>query len=289
MASKTARWHAVSRDGTQLGVFESGAGPPLLLVHGSLGDHTRWDALRPYLEPDLTVFAMDRRGRGASTDAPEYAVEREYEDVAAVIDAIAERTGQDVTGYGHSYGGLCLFGAAPLTRNLGRLVLYEGWPAPDPEPFQAPADLLSRVQALLDDGEVDSALELILREVVGMTDQEIAAYRDDPSWSGRVAAAPTFLREEEAFATVQWSPTSAARIRVPTLILTGDQSPPWRAHADEVVNAVPDGRLVVLRGQGHGADIVAPASVAAALRAFIAPDDQRGATDAAVPVAQEAR
>jgi pimeloyl-ACP methyl ester carboxylesterase len=66
-------------------------------------------------------------------------VEREYEDVAAVIDAIAERAGQPVTAYGHSYGGLCLFGAAPLTTNLGRLALYEGWPPPDPEPFEPSA------------------------------------------------------------------------------------------------------------------------------------------------------
>jgi hypothetical protein len=56
------------------------------------------------------------------------------------------------------------------------------------------------VEALLADGQVDTALELILREVVGMTDEEIAAYRADPSWSGRVAAAPTFMREEAAFA-----------------------------------------------------------------------------------------
>jgi pimeloyl-ACP methyl ester carboxylesterase len=244
-------------------------------VHGGLGDHTRWDALRAHLEPNLTVFAMDRRGRGASTDGPDYALEREYEDVAAVIDAIGGRTGQPVTGYGHSYGGLCLFGAAPLTSNLGRLALYEGWPPPDPQAFAPSTGLRRRLETLLAEGEVDTALELILSEVVGMTHQEIATYRADPSWSGRLAAAPTFPREEEAFATAEWSPEAAARIRVPTLILTGDQTPPWRAHADEVVEALPNGRLVALTGQGHSADIVAPALVASALRDFITPDAHR--------------
>ena len=276
-----ARWYAVSRDGTRLGVFESGQGPPLLLVHGALGDHTRWDVLRAYLEPHMTVFAMDRRGRGASTDAPVYAAEREYEDVAAVIDAIAQRTGQAVTAYGHSYGGLCAFGAATLTSNLGRLALYEGWPPPDPEPFEPSVDLRQQVETLLGAGDVDEALELILGEVVGMTDQEIATYRADPSWSGRVAAAPTFFREEAAFAKAVWSRPAAARIRVPTLVLTGDQTPSWRSHADEVVDALPDARRVVLAGQGHSADITAPASVAAALRTFIDPDEYAAATDAA--------
>ena len=66
-----------------------GDGPPLLLVHGGLGDHTRWGPLLPYLDPHFTVHAMDRRGRGVSGDGPDYSPLREFEDVAAVIDAIA--------------------------------------------------------------------------------------------------------------------------------------------------------------------------------------------------------
>jgi pimeloyl-ACP methyl ester carboxylesterase len=230
---------------------------------------------------------MDRRGRGASSDHDDYALEREYEDVAAVIDAIADRTGQPVTAYGHSYGGVCVFGAAPLTTNLGRAVLYEGWPPPDPEPFEMSGDLRTQVEALLAAGEVDDALVLICREVVGMTDEEIAAYRADPSWAGRVAAAPTFLREQAAFASASWSREAAARIRVPTLILTGDQTPSWRSHVDEVVDALPDARRVVLTGQGHSADFVAAEAVDAALRAFLGLNDDGPMTDPAVPAARE--
>ena len=94
--------HALSRDGTEIGYFTSGVGPPLVLVHGGLGDHTRWGALRPHLEPHVTVHAMDRRGRGASGDHPGYSIEREYEDVAAVVDDIAESSGARVSVYGHS-------------------------------------------------------------------------------------------------------------------------------------------------------------------------------------------
>jgi pimeloyl-ACP methyl ester carboxylesterase len=103
-----------------------------VLVHGASADHTRWRPLLPYLEPYVTVHALDRRGRGASGDAPEYRLEREYQDVAAVVDTVAPAAGQPVSVYGHSHGGIVAFGAAAMTTNVRRLVLYEGWPVPDP-------------------------------------------------------------------------------------------------------------------------------------------------------------
>ena len=104
-----------SRDGTEIAYWTSGEGPPLVVVHGTPADHTRWRPLLPYLEPHLTVHAMDRRGRGASGDAPDYGLAREYEDVAAVVDAVAEASGAPVDLYGHSHGGIVAFGAATLT------------------------------------------------------------------------------------------------------------------------------------------------------------------------------
>jgi pimeloyl-ACP methyl ester carboxylesterase len=91
-----------------------------VLVHGAVADHTRWRRLLPYREPQVTVHAMDRRGRGASGDASDYHATREFEDVAAVVD---EAAGSAVDLYGHSFGGFCAFGAAQLTSNIHRLVL----------------------------------------------------------------------------------------------------------------------------------------------------------------------
>lgn len=79
-----------SREGTEISYWTSGQGPPLLLVHGMTADHTRWRPLLPDLEPHATVYAMDRRGRGGSGDGPEYSMAREFDDVAAVVDAVAE-------------------------------------------------------------------------------------------------------------------------------------------------------------------------------------------------------
>jgi alpha-beta hydrolase superfamily lysophospholipase len=96
-----------------------------VLVHGSIADHTTLDPFVEVLRFDLTTYAMDRRGFGASGDNDEYAVERDYEDVAAVVEEVASRTGGPVAVFGHSYGASCAMGAATLTRSIRQLVLYE--------------------------------------------------------------------------------------------------------------------------------------------------------------------
>jgi pimeloyl-ACP methyl ester carboxylesterase len=74
-----------SNDGAVIGFQRSGAGQPLLLVHGTTADHRRWSPISPHFEQHFTVYAMDRRGRGGSSDSPDYHIMREAEDVAAVV------------------------------------------------------------------------------------------------------------------------------------------------------------------------------------------------------------
>ena len=101
---ETGRFEVPSADGTSIAVWVEGSGPPLVLVHGSLTDHTTFAPFVAELRDGLTTFSMDRRGYGASGDADGYAIEREFEDVAAVVAAVAARTGRPVTLLGHSYG-----------------------------------------------------------------------------------------------------------------------------------------------------------------------------------------
>jgi pimeloyl-ACP methyl ester carboxylesterase len=110
-----------SADGTQLAVWKSGEGPPLVLVHGATADHSRWAPALPALEEHFTVYNFDRRGRGKSGDAADYALEREYEDVVAVV----ESAGTEVNLLGHSHGGVCALEAALLSDRIRKLVLYE--------------------------------------------------------------------------------------------------------------------------------------------------------------------
>jgi pimeloyl-ACP methyl ester carboxylesterase len=113
--------HVESSDGATIACYVAGHGSPLVLVHGTSADHTRWAPVSAALEARTTTYAIDRRGRGASTDGREYTIESEFEDVAAVIDSIEG----DVDVLGHSYGAICALEATLRTSGVRRLVLYE--------------------------------------------------------------------------------------------------------------------------------------------------------------------
>jgi pimeloyl-ACP methyl ester carboxylesterase len=258
-----------SPDGTAIAVWHTGGGSPLVMVHGVTADHTRWQPLLPWLEPYVTVYTMDRRGRGASGDHPEYDLAREWEDVAAVVDAVADAAGSPVDLYGHSYGGLCAYGAATLTRNLRRLVLYEGWPSEDPSAHALLPGVGQRLAELLAAGEHDAVVEALFRGF-GATDEEIAGMRAQPSWRARVAGAPTIPRELAAAAVAHFDPGQAATITVPTLLLTGaDSEDPAVRDVPAVAAALPDARVEVIAGQGHLADVLAPEFLAGHLLDFL--------------------
>ncbi len=112
-------------DGSKIAVWVEGQGPPLVLVHGSLGDHTGFTALVEEMKVDFTTFALDRRGFGASADDDGYSIEREFDDVATVVDAVAAQRSGSITLMGHSFGANCAMGGAARTPNVRHLVLYE--------------------------------------------------------------------------------------------------------------------------------------------------------------------
>ena len=259
-----------SPDGTEIASWQTGSGPPLVLVHGTPADHTRWRPLLPYLEPHFTVHAVDRRGRGASTDSPDYALEREFEDVAAVVDAVAASTGSAVSVYGHSHGGFVAFGAATVTSNIDKLVLYEGWPVPDPQALALPADLEDRMDVLLAAGDRDAVVEVFFRGMEDLSDEDMAAFRAAPSWAGRVAAAHTITREVRGEATAPLDEDLARRITVPVLLVTGDNSAdPAKPYAEVVAGALPNARVLVLDGHEHVADVLDPEFFASCVLPFL--------------------
>jgi pimeloyl-ACP methyl ester carboxylesterase len=265
---------AVSRDGTEIAYWTSGEGPPLLLVHGAPADHTRWGPLLPYLEPHATVHAMDRRGRGQSGDAPDYRLAREFEDVAAVVEAVAAGSGSTVDVYGHSFGGLCAFGAATVTSGIRRLVLYEGWPVVNADAVAVPPGVAERVDALVAHGNRDAAVETVFREVAMLSDEEVSGLRADPAWEARVAVVHTITRELRVLSEAAFDSERAAQITVPTLLVTGAGSAdPSAADVETVAAALPNARIAVLEGQQHVADVLAPEVFARHLVAFLRGED----------------
>lgn len=242
-----------SNDGTAIACEKTGSGPPLVLLHGTTADHTRWAPVLPALSERFTVYACDRRGRGASDDGDPYAIEREFEDVAAVVDGI----GGPVDLLGHSHGALCALEGATRTRNLRRLVLYEP-PIPDGEPI-VPEDLVERLDALLAAGDKDGALCTFLTEGPRVPPKELALMRSRPVWRVRVEGAGTIPREVRAVNRYRFVPERFQNLKVPILLLLGGESPSFfRIAMERVQSAVPNARLDVLPGQQHVAIDTAP-------------------------------
>jgi pimeloyl-ACP methyl ester carboxylesterase len=242
-----------SRDGTPIAVFQSGDGPPLVLVHGAAADHTTFRVVGPRLAERSTVHAMDRRGRGASGDTAPYAIEREYEDVVAVAEAAARLASAPVAVVGHSFGGRIGLGAAGLTDALDRLVVYEGAPPAAEQPYER-ADAVARLGELRDAGENEALLVTFLRDVVGMSEVELEAYRANPVWPDRVAAAPTVVRELAAGASASAGLDALGWARIPVLQLLGSASRPSFVAATAALDGrLPNGRVVRIEGAKHAA------------------------------------
>lgn len=263
-----SRFEVESSDGTALAVWTAGEGPPIVLVHGSMADHTTLAPLIDELSTDMATFAMDRRGFGASADTPPYSIERDFEDVAAVVDAVAARTGGPVRRFGHSYGANCALGGATLTDHVGHLVVYE------PSLGLAyPPGSIEAVEEAVAAGDLDRAVVAVLAGVLELTEEEIDAVRASrtPSWSTRIASAWTMPRECEVEASWRYELGRFDGIGAPVLFLAGSESPSHVAKAtQEARDAIPDARVHVLEGHAHMAHKSDPALVGAVLRRCIA-------------------
>jgi pimeloyl-ACP methyl ester carboxylesterase len=247
-------------DGTVIGAWRSGNGPPIVLVHGTADDHTAWDLVAPRLAMRFTVYAVDRRGRGASPWAgPIYGIEQEFDDIAAVVDS----TGTPTWLVGHGYGADIAIGAALRTRNLAGLVLYE------PAPGIPTVDEATRAEAerRIATGDRDGALSLMLSGVLGLDDEAVAGLRAEPGWATTLAMTETMPRELRA--EQLWRPAGYDDLVLPTLLLLGSTSPEWAGRWTSMAQAaIPSSRLQVLDGHGHLALSTAPELVARAIIDF---------------------
>ena len=260
----------LSTDRTSIAFEQTGYGTPLLLVHGTNSNHTQWNLALPYLMPHFTVYTLDRRGRGQSGDAPEYSIQREFEDVAALVNAI----GGPVDVLGHSFGAACVLGAARLMPNLHRMILYE---PPMLQAQQSPqrAQLLAHMEQLLAQGENALVVITLLRDMLGVPQAMIDRIQTLPNWADQVAAAHTIpreLRQSHAYAP---DLTALEILSVPTLFLLGEQSPIFFRQTTETLHAhLPNSQITVLSGQQHSAMLTAPELFAAEVIKFLACEAQ---------------
>ena len=250
MEEETAMPMVTAPDGTPIAYSVSGAGPALLLVHGATADQSRWSTVTPRLAEHLTVYAMDRRGHGESGDAADYVLEREFEDVAAVVDAI----GGPVYLLGHSYGAVCALEAALLARNIAKLILYE-----PPIQMPSPHGVAAKINRLLEEGRKEDALVTFLLEAVRAPRKDVEASRSHPVWPVRVASAGTLAREITALEEYTLQPERFQYMTIPTLLLLGGESVPDFVKVTERVHAaLPVSHIERLPGQRHSAMNTAP-------------------------------
>jgi pimeloyl-ACP methyl ester carboxylesterase len=257
-----------SADGTAIAFDRSGRGPALILVAGASSTRASAAALAEVLSPDFTVFAYDRRGRGDSGDTAPYAVEREVEDIQALIDA----AGGSACLYGHSSGAaLSLEAGLRLPGVIEKLALYEAPFIVDDSRPPAPPDFAAQLNALVAAGRRGDAVELFQR-VVGLPPEMIAQFRQSPMWPAMEAGAHTLAYDAAIMGdTESGSPLPLgkyAAVRIPTLVMDGtvflgsEQNHAWMRHsADELARILPHAQRRILEGQDHGAaaDVLAPA------------------------------
>jgi pimeloyl-ACP methyl ester carboxylesterase len=243
---------ATSADGTSIAFERLGDGPPLIVVGGATCDRARMREVSEGLARSFAVINYDRRGRGDSGDTPPYAVEREVEDLAALIEA----AGGTASLYGHSSGAALVLHAGAAGLAVEKLVLHEPPYSPDEEEHRSAARELGRqIKELLDDGRRGDALELFFTGV-GMPAEMVGEMRREPGWAALEALAPTLAYDSEVMGDVSRGgtvPTDlAARVEAPALVLVGGAGPPWMIEVGkQVAAAVQHGEHRVLEGQEH--------------------------------------
>jgi pimeloyl-ACP methyl ester carboxylesterase len=241
-----------SADGTAIAFTRAGAGPAVVLVDGAMCYRTNgpMGPLAERLTDHFTVYTYDRRGRGESGDTRPYAVEREVEDLAALV----AHAGGSASAYAMSSGGALVLRAAAAGVPWRRMALYE-------TPFTGPDEEYSRkLAALLADGRRGDAIELFMT-IVGIPAPVIAGMRGSPAWPVFEAIAPTLAYDDAVLGDGTVPRAEAEQVKVPTIVIDGEASPPsLRDAATTLAAAIPDARHLTLAGQTHDVspDAVAP-------------------------------
>jgi pimeloyl-ACP methyl ester carboxylesterase len=255
--------NVTSRDGTLIAYERTGDGRPIIIATGIFNDHTRCAELAAELAAEYTVLRYDRRGRGQSEDTQPYAVEREVEDLDALIDLL----GGPAAVVGYSSGAVLAWKAAADGSKISDLVLFEPPIGFDPAD-RAPADLPARIAALVDAGRPGDAVALTQIEGIGLPAQLVAQLRDSPMWPGLEAMARSAVYDmtiTTAFAEV---PAELTAVTTPTLILSGAQTwPKLSKAAHALADATPAAtHREIATGQHHD---IPPVETAQAVREFL--------------------
>jgi pimeloyl-ACP methyl ester carboxylesterase len=248
----------ISKDGTVITFDRLGEGPAVILVSGGSVDKSSNAPLAQALSQHFTVYNYDRRGRGESGDTQPYTVEREIEDIEAMIGA----AGGSASLYGSSSGGALGLEAAASGLPITKLALWEPPYSPDENSRRPPEDTAAVYRKLVSEGRRGDAVEYFMSKVVGLPDEFVAQARSAPWWPAQEALAHTLAYDATIMGDYSLPAERAASVTTPTLVLAGGASWDWmRDAAQELAEILPNGEYLMLEGQSHdvSTDVLAPA------------------------------
>jgi pimeloyl-ACP methyl ester carboxylesterase len=251
--------HVTSADGTDIAIDRAGSGSPVILVCGGSVDRMSNAGLAEQLAPHFTVLNYDRRGRGDSGDTPPYAVQREIEDIDAVVGA----AGGSAFLYGTSSGAALAMEAAIRLDAITKLALWEPPFLPEGAP-KPPADTAQTFTDLVEAGRRGDAVEFFMAKVVGLPPEFVQGARQAPFWAQTEALAHTLAYDATVMGDYSIPTDKASSVKVPTIVIAGGADFPWMPEtAQTLAAAMPDGQYRRLEGQGHDVDptVLAPALV----------------------------
>ncbi|WP_113701379.1 alpha/beta fold hydrolase [Nonomuraea lactucae] len=253
-----------SKDGTPIAFDRVGDGPAVILVSGATADRKMHTDLAQALAGDFTVLNHDRRGRGDSGDTLPFALEREFED----IDALIAEAGGSAHLYGISSGGALALEAAAAGLAIDRLAVYEVPYNLAEEQPRLQEEYVTTLNALLAQDRRSDMVALFMRTVAEADDHAISAMRQEPWWAGIEAVAHTLAYDAAALGTGRPPAERLGRIKAPTCVITGlpegEQEVGgvefFEATARAIVAAIPSAEHRRLPGQTHmvSADALAP-------------------------------
>ncbi|GGK72767.1 alpha/beta hydrolase [Planomonospora parontospora subsp. parontospora] len=246
-----------SADGTEIAFDRLGDGPPVVLVSGASCTRTVHAPLAELLAAEFTVLNHDRRGRGGSGDTAPYAVEREIEDLDALIGA----AGGSAALFGNSSGAVLALRAAAAGLPVTRLALWEPPFMLDPDAPRRQWEYASRLAELLGAGRRGDAMALFMA-TVGLPGEMVEAMRRAPMWPELEALAHTLAYDAAVMGDGTLPPGLVSSVKAPVLVLHGTGTGSWTGEmARALTAALPDARSHVLEGQSHDVDweVLAPA------------------------------
>lgn len=252
-----------SKDGTSITFDHLGQGPAVVLVCGGSVDRMSNAGLAEALAEHFTVYNYDRRGRGDSGDTPPYAIDREIEDIEAVIDA----AGGSAYLYGISSGAaLALHAAAALGPKVKKLALYEPPYILEGTRPRPPANTAQIYNEFVSAGRRGDAAEYFMVNVVGLPPEFAAQARNSPWWPAQEALAHTLAYDATVMGDYSLPTELAASVTTPTLVIAGGDTWDWMQASDKALaDALPNGEYQALEGQTHQ---VAPEALAPVLEQF---------------------